>query len=160
MSASRSLTDYELSEYLAENCELLHAVACESRSLRAPTMAALFVYCYHDMDKGMQFIRGVRTGVDLADDSPAYRLRLALDRLGKNNVSAGRMEQFKATVSAVIADACGRKIRLLKGSDSWSGAPWAWSIKPVKEPTKLSTENARYRFAKQLDSYSTSPVCA
>ncbi len=159
-SGGAVLTDYEMSDYVAENFDLLHAVVSEAKTIRAPTVAALYVYCHHDMDKGMEFIRAVRTGVGLTDDSPAYRLRAALERLKNNNSTPGRLEQFKASVSAVIADASDKKVKLLKGSDSWANSTWRWTIKPVKEPAKLSTENARYRFARQLDSYSTSPVGA
>jgi hypothetical protein len=123
--AKRSMAD-ALSLYL--NQSVTSNIVAIVNALYEVGGAAIFVYCTHNLDGGMEFAEQVNTGINLAQDSPAYRLRQTMDRLKTSNGAVGRMVLFKSAASAVIAHARGRSIGLLKGSDSWASAPWKWEL--------------------------------
>ena len=122
--AAGRMTDTEVVDFISEYGELAHEVASTSGYVRAPAMACLFVYALHDREKAIAFCRDIHKGVGLHEDHPAYRLRNAINRMKKMNDASGRMELVKLTASAICAHSRGRDVKQLKGSDSWSNAPW------------------------------------
>ncbi len=93
-------------------------------SFRAAVTAALAVYHRHDTEAALAFARKLKTGVELAADDPALRLREVLQRSSSAGGSGGNLRAFKLTVAACIADATKRKLKLIKERDSWCDAPW------------------------------------
>ena len=121
------LGDTRLADYISVHYGLLLSVASAFRG-RAPVCAAIFVYCFHDSANGFAFAEQVATGLNLSADSPAYRLRQAVEKNKGKSGATGRMALFKCAVSAVIAHSRNRQISSLKESQSWDGAPWKWEL--------------------------------
>jgi len=92
-------------------------------SFRAAVVAALAVYHRHEPEAALAFATKLRTGVNLSADDPALRLREALHR-GHSGGAAANMRVFKLSVTACIADANKKQLKLIKERDSWSEAPW------------------------------------
>ena len=92
-------------------------------AVRASVTAAVAVYHRHDSDGAKLFVEQLKRGLGLQEDDPAYRLRLALDALTKGGSQAS-FKAFCLSVSAALAHANGKKIKLLRPSDSWSASPW------------------------------------
>lgn len=131
--AAGRMTDTEVVDFISEYGELAHEVASTSGYVRAPSMACLFVYALHEREKAIAFCRDIHKGVGLHEDHPAYRLRNAINRMKKMNDASGRMELVKLTASAICAHSRGRDVKQLKGSDSWSNAPWK-TFFPLDKP--------------------------
>ena len=127
--ASAALSDSEVADFLVEHGELAADVVKASGSIRTPVLAAIFVYALHSREAAIEFAREVSKGVNLSEDSPAYRLRLAIERLKRASDAAGRMELFKLSATACMTHSNGRTIRQLKASESWSEAKWRWAIR-------------------------------
>ena len=128
---TKQLSDSEVATFLSQNSKLTFDVLAESGNVRTAVAAALYVYAYHEPEKAFELCRQIHKGIGLDEDSPAYRLRLAIDRLKSSNTSRGRLELVRLTVSAILAHSSGRKLKQLKGSDSWASAPFKWSIQNV-----------------------------
>lgn len=92
-------------------------------SQRAPVLAALVDYAtHHDLEAAIDLATQIRTGERLAQDDPAYRLRAILAEVsGGGGAVAQRL--YRQTVSACIAHANGRKVRMLREATSWDGLP-------------------------------------
>lgn len=127
--ANAAMTDTVVAEFLAEHAELAIQVIQASKHVKAPVLAALWVYAYHHPEMALQFAHQVGTGFGLSENMPAYRLRSAIDRLKSNNSGPGRMELFKLAVTSCISHYQGKELKMLKGSDSWESAKWKWKIK-------------------------------
>lgn len=93
-------------------------------SFRAAVVAALAVYHRHDHEAALSFALKLKTGVNLSSDDPALRLREVLQRLKSSGGAAANMRVFKLSVTACIADAGKKQIKLIKEHHSWSEAPW------------------------------------
>lgn len=139
--SSRQLIDSEVAEFMTEYGDIAAEVASAS-NLRAPVSAALFLYIFHSPEQGRIFYERVVKGINLEEDSPAYRLRVALERYSKAHTTAGRLAVFRTTVAAIIADANGRKVKLLRESDSWANAPWKWKFDfaPLTKKVNVKTK--------------------
>lgn len=126
--ASAQMTDTVVAEFLAEHAELSVDVIQASKQVKAPVLAALWVYAYHEKEMALDFAHQVGTGIGLSEDSPAYRLRLAMERLKSSASAPGRLELFRLSASACISHFQGKNLKLLKGVDSWDSARWKWKI--------------------------------
>jgi hypothetical protein len=122
-----NVADSVIASFMAEHNELCADVA-QACPARAPIMAAIFVYASNDRNGALRFARDVYKGVELKEDSPAYRLRGAIDRLRRATDAAGRLELFCCAASACIADAQKRPMQMLRPVSSWATAPWRWEI--------------------------------
>jgi hypothetical protein len=120
--------DSDTAQTIAEHGDLMLEVINAAASARAPVLAALFVYALHDKTRAIEFCRDIAKGINLSEDHPAYRLRLAVERMKKDASTTGRHAIFKIAVTAVITHASGRTVKLLKESDSWGSAPWKWQL--------------------------------
>lgn len=127
-NANGSMQDSVAAGFMADYGELAASVISATGSARAPVAAAVFMYAIHKPDTAMEFARDVAKGVNLAEDHPAYRLRLAMARLKNAAGASGRMEMFKLTAAACMAHSNGRTLKLLKTADSWSESKWKWAI--------------------------------
>jgi hypothetical protein len=121
--------DSLIADFMAEHNDLCAEVV-QTCAVRAPIMAAIFVYAYHDRENALRFARDVSKGVELKEDSAAYRLRLTSERLKRASDHSGRMELFSCAASACIADSQRRPVKLLRPVTSWSPASWNWAIPP------------------------------
>lgn len=122
------LTDSVAADFMAEHGALAADLVKATNGVKAPVMAAIFVYAIHRHDDAMQFARDVSKGINLAEDHPAYRLRSAIERLKRANDSAGRTEIFKIAANACITHSKGATVKQLKPVESWESAPWKWAI--------------------------------
>jgi hypothetical protein len=127
-SSNPGLTDSHMALFMANHGDLTASVVSETKGARASVMAAIWVYAYHHHDSAMEFARQVATGVELSEDSPAYRLRTALQRLKNSQGASGRMELFKISAAACMAHYHNRKMQLLRPAESWAGSKWKWKI--------------------------------
>ncbi len=125
---SGSAPDSTIGDFMAEHNELCCDVVRTGGDLRAPILAAIFVYALHDRENALRFARDVSKGIELKEDSPAYRLRTTMDRLKKAQDSAGRLELFSCAASACISDDLKRPIKMLRPVESWATARWKWAI--------------------------------
>jgi hypothetical protein len=130
---TKSRADQDIAEFIAQHNDILFDFSLLCVGLRASVAAALFVYVLNDCERGIQFALDVSKGLNLVEDHPAYRLRTAINRLKTSNGSAGRMELFCLSVSAVIAHANGRTVKALKESKSWTNAPPKWNCNVLQE---------------------------
>lgn len=121
--------DSLIADFLSEYTDLAAEVVSASGSVRAPVMAAIFIYALHDHARAIEFAREVSKGIGLSEDAPAYRLRQSIERMKRANDASGRMDLFKTTVSAISAHTNGKTTKLLRPSDSWVGTRWDWQIK-------------------------------
>ncbi len=128
-ATAATMTDTAVAEFLAEHAELAIEVIQASKNVKAPVLAALWVYAYHHREMALQFAHQVGTGIGLSENMPAYRLRSAMERLKSNSSGPGRMELFKLAASACIGHYHGKELKMLKGADSWESARWTWKIK-------------------------------
>ncbi len=126
--AGTRLTDLDVANYLAEYSEIISEMVSLSKNKNSTIIAALFVYAVHDEVNAKKFAEQVGTGVGLQDDDPAYRLRIAMDKMKNQNGASGRSELFSIAATACIKHARGEKTRLLRRSESWSEAPWKWNL--------------------------------
>lgn len=125
------LTDTEAANFMGEHGALAHELVMAGHSLRAAVLAALFVYAYHDHDNAIELTRDVSKGINLSEDHPAYRLRLAMDRLKKAQDAGGRQELFKLAAGACVLHARGKTVKFLRGIESWDSAPWKWALQNI-----------------------------
>jgi hypothetical protein len=93
-------------------------------SFRAAVVAALAVYHRHNHEAALAFAMKLNTGFNLSADDPALKLREVLQRSSLSGGAAGNMRVFKLSVTACIADAHRKQLKLIKERDSWSEAPW------------------------------------
>ncbi len=92
---------------------------------RAAVIAALAVYYRHNPEAALSFAGKLRTGINLAANDPALRLRETLSKSTASLTGAvGSLRAFKLCVTACIADANHRELKIIKESHSWSEAPW------------------------------------
>jgi hypothetical protein len=127
-SRSGAAPDSLIGDFMAEHNELCCDIVRAGAEVRAPVLAAIFVYALHDRENAIRFAREVSKGIELKEDSPAYRLRTAMDRLKRAQDSAGRLEIFSCAASACISDDLKRPIKLLRPVESWATARWKWAI--------------------------------
>ena len=127
-SRSGAAPDSTIADFMAEHNELCCDVVRTGGELRAPVLAAFFVYALHDRENALRFARDVSKGIELREDSPAYRLRATMDRLKKASDGAGRLELFSCAASACISDDLKRPIKMLRPVESWTTARWKWAI--------------------------------
>jgi hypothetical protein len=105
--------------------DLTPVMAACGGSARAPVAAALAVYHRHDAEGAIELSDQLRRGIGLSEFDPAYRLRSALNIAAcKAGGSQSTIRAFSYTVTAIVAHAEGRSLKLLKLSDSWTNAPW------------------------------------
>lgn len=128
---SRPLSDSEVAIFLSGNSDLTFTVLAESGAVRTSVAAALYVYAYHEKDKALEFCRQVCKGANLEESAPAFRLRNSIEKMRNANTASARLELFRLTVSAICAHSRGEKLKILKGSDSWSNANFKWCIPNV-----------------------------
>ena len=101
---------------------VMQAVGC---SARASVVAALAIYHRHDHDGAIELGDQIKRGTGLSETDPAYKLRATLQTsTTKGGGSQAALRAFCYTVSAVIAHAQGRSIRILRASESWAQNPW------------------------------------
>lgn len=102
----------------------LSAVLPLAGGVRASVVAALAIYYRQDKERASVLCDQIKRGLGLEENDPAYRLRLSLKQLGSQGGAQGSLRSFSNTVSAIIAHANDRPVRLLKGSESWGSATW------------------------------------
>lgn len=97
-------------------------------SSKSAVVAAMFVYYMHDPEKCLKLCGEVKTGADIAQNSPAYRLRKYL----ADNTGGGaqdRLFSFGATVTACIHHSRGNSLQSIRPAISWANAPWKiWAL--------------------------------
>lgn len=111
-----------------DDIEAVSAVC--GRDFRSPVVAALCVYYRSCPDSALELALQLKTGAEIAADSPAYRLRAKIAAT-KYGGSSAALESFKATASTCIAHYDRRPVKQLKSADSWAGAKWKWKIDEV-----------------------------
>lgn len=92
-------------------------------SPRAAVIAALAVYHRHDSERSLVLAEQIKTGANLSEHDPAFRLRKALAAL-KQGGSSSSVHSFRLAASACIAHAEGRKVNILRAAESWASSPW------------------------------------
>lgn len=123
-----NLTDSDIEDFIVEYCDLAKEVVSSAQGVRAPVQAAIFVYALHHKEKALEFARQVSKGIEISEDSPAFRLRESMERLKRATDGPGRMELFKRTANACINHSRGESVKSLRAADSWNGAKWNWAI--------------------------------
>ena len=123
-----SAGDSMIADFMADHAKLAFDVVAATSSARASVCAAIFVYALHKPDEAFEFARDVAKGINLMEDHPAYRLRMAIDRLKNATGASARMELFKLAASACMAHSNRRTLKSLKPSSSWAEARWNWAI--------------------------------
>ena len=126
---AQSLTDTVVADFLVDHAELAVDVIQTSKQVKAPVLAALWVYAYHHREMALEFAHQIGTGIGLSENSPARRLRLAMERLKSNNAAPGRQELFRLAASSCISHYQNKEVKLLKPVESWESARWKWKIK-------------------------------
>lgn len=109
-------------DQMAEHADFLAAlVDAGGIVLRAASSCAMFHYGRkYGVADALELAQEVNSGTNLAADDPAYVLR---EWLLRSRLKTPQLLDYRMSVSACVAHGNGRKLAVLRPSNSWDGLP-------------------------------------
>lgn len=118
---SNALTEFEMADFFESHASIIEAhFKSAGVRLRAGVNGALLHYAMkYDVDAACELGQQIKTGVNLAENSPAYRLRNWIEK-NKSLGPTGQFISYQAAVTACCNHAKKETISVLKQSTRWN----------------------------------------